>query len=68
MENPWFQHQIATVIKFIGRELVKWMRMLKAKIAAILILKSNKLYVLLYISTYTLWVDILWSVKNKFCF
>ena len=32
------------------------------------ILKLNELHILLYFSTYKLWVNILWYVKNIFCF
>ena len=33
--NPWLKYQMATFIKFMGRELVKWKKMQKAKMAAI---------------------------------
>ena len=60
---------MATFIKFMSRDLVKWKRIQKAKMAAnkmlsIFILKLNKLHVLLLFSTYKLRENILWSVKN----
>ena len=65
---------MARFIKFMGRALVKWKKMQKAKMddsdetLSILILNLNKLHVLLYYSNYKLHVNILWYVRNTFCF
>ena len=60
---------MASFIKYMGRELVKWKRMQKRqdggdKTLSALILKLNKLHGLLHLSTYKLWVNILWYVMN----
>ena len=62
--ESWVQNQMATVIKFMGRKLVKWKRMKKSKDSdsktlLILILKLNKQHVLSYFSTYKLRINIL---------
>ena len=62
---------MATFIKFMGRKLVKWKRMQKAKMAvikqlSISILKLNELHVLLHF--FNLQLNILRYEKNIFCF
>ena len=64
---------MATVIKFIRRELVKSKRMQRSqdggdKTLAIWILKSIKLNVLLYFVMDKQRVNILWYINNTFCF
>ena len=60
---------MATLINSTGSELEKSKRVHKSqdggdKTASIKTLKLDKLHVLIHVSTYKLWVNVSWYVKN----